>query len=164
MEKLIEQVNSHIENIRKEVNAELDSVRAYVDKQIVPQKQEGIVIDHKTFSEIINTLSVCGCQGDATKVLANKLIEIGKAQTGKAEKNESEVVNEAIQELLKNFRVVAPKVEPKQEKVEQKPTNCDFNCQECKESHAEAMRKRINEDPILSLLDIVRMAAATGKR
>jgi 23S rRNA pseudoU1915 N3-methylase RlmH len=107
---------------------------------------------------------VCGCQGDATKVLANKLIEIGKAQTGKAEKNESEVVNEAIQELLKNFRVVAPKVEPKQEKVEQKPTNCDFNCQECKESHAEAMRKRINEDPILSLLDIVRMAAATGKR
>lgn len=159
------------QNKLEKLQQELNEVKGDIDNQIVnisrlqeeekqllrQQKlQEGIVIDYKTFSEIINILTFCEEQGIINNDFVLKLIDIGKKQTDYKKNEQAETPKEEVNSETIEERIMKKLKEVKQ--IEEKQS-CNLDCKNCKDQNGEIIHQLIKSDPILTLLQMVRDSA-----
>lgn len=88
LESFKSDVETYFKNIKEDVNKEIDIAQKEMKKHIEAmekriatpkvEKVEGVVIDYKSFAEIVNTLSYCVTQGVVSRDVFDKVIEIAQ--------------------------------------------------------------------------------------
>lgn len=110
-------VNDIVLEFEKHMNNELIKIEKEKERESKPVIQPGITIDHKTFSELINTLSYGVNAGTVEKSLFNKMVNLAQTQVNTEYRKigfntikETRDIKEVSKENSKNIEEVAEEI------------------------------------------------------